>query len=146
MTRRKCSICTHPEAMAINSALEAGLKQLEISQQFFVSRYAVSRHKNRCLVTTPVPAGEFSNSAEALAKWMQRCDETYLAASVNSDVRSAVAALSAAVRSLQFSVKQEEKEREQSTKNDVLANGEHPTTIERLDRAVRTYLETLEPH
>lgn len=139
----RCSICKHAQALEINSCLEARLKLAEIAKQFQVSQYAVSRHKNRCLVT-PVLAGELSSSSAELAKWLSRADEQYLTASANGDVTRAVAALTAAFRGLAASEKQREREREQAAKNDVLANGEHRLTIENLDALVETYLQTLE--
>lgn len=139
MSRSGCSVCVHAEALAIDSALEAGVTQLSVAAQFQVSKYSLSRHRNKCLAVARTP--ETSNTAEALGTWMQRCEDTYLAACANSDIRSAVSALSAAVRSLQFSLKQEEKEREQAAKNDVLPNGEHPMTIESMDAAINSYME-----
>src|ERR1017187_7744230 len=109
MSAKKCSICARPEAPAINSALEARVSHLTIAEQFNVSKFALSRHKAKCL--HPVSTGE-SSTGDQLEKWLRRADDLYLAAGANGDVRSQVSSLSAAVRSLQSAQRHEAKRAE----------------------------------
>ncbi len=144
MSRQKCSICARPDALAISSALEAGVKQLSVAAQFHVSKFALSRHKNRCLTPLAATAGE--STGDQLEMWLRRADELYLVAGVNGDVRSQVAALSAAVRSLQSEQKREEKRQE--VQREIPINGCEMTEREGelirnwLDRLMRNYRET----
>jgi hypothetical protein len=106
----KCSICTHPEALAIDSALESGVRQLTIAEQFAISKYALSRHVNRCKAPA---ASDGVSAGDQTDKWIARCDDLYLQAGVSGDLKSQIAALGAAIRALSAAQKQEEKRQEQ---------------------------------
>jgi hypothetical protein len=110
LSKRKCSICAHAQAMEINSCLESGVRQKVIAPQFSVSKYALSRHVNRCLAPAPTANGD--STGGQIEKWLRRADDLYLAAGVNGDVKSQVQALSAAVRSLQAEQRNEAKRQE----------------------------------
>ncbi len=105
MSRQRCSICSHVDVLAINSALEAGVSNLVVARNFSASKFALSRHLNRCLAPVVEPAGDPSQAD----KWLQRADDLYLAAGASGDTKSQIAALGAAVRSLQFAEKQQKK-------------------------------------
>jgi hypothetical protein len=109
MSRRKCSICASADALAIANALEAGLRQKQIAQQFNISKFALSRHVNRCLAPAPTNG---DSTGDQISKWLDRADDLYLQAGVNGDVKSQVQALSAAVRSLQAEQRNEAKRQE----------------------------------
>jgi hypothetical protein len=102
MSRQPCTICTHPERTAINASLEADVRQLVIAKNFNVSKFALSRHKKGCLAPTPEIAGDQT----VADRWLARADDLYLSSAASGDVKSQIAALSAAVRSLQFADKQ----------------------------------------
>jgi hypothetical protein len=139
LAKKKCSICAHGQAGEINAALEAGLFQRDVAAQFSVSKFAVSRHKAKCLAPA-LPDAPLSDTDE-ITKWMQRCDDSYLAASANGDVARQVAALSAAFRGIQQIDKQREKDAAETARN----NPDSTVTIAALDSAVRTYLTNLPP-
>jgi hypothetical protein len=84
MAKKKCSICGHPEAGAISAALESGMRQQDVAQQFRVSKFAISRHSRKCLAS-PVATGETTN--DQLDRWLRRADDLYMQAGVNGDVR-----------------------------------------------------------
>jgi hypothetical protein len=133
MSAKKCSVCEHPEAGAISAALEAGARQLVIAAQFNVSKFALSRHKNRCLAPA-APDGE--SARNQLDRWLARADEIFLKASVDGNLAAQVSALSAALRGLQSAQKQEEKRQEQNAGTGLLP----PVTVEELDRMVEKFL------
>ncbi len=139
MSRAKCSVCAHAQAPAIAAALEAGLRNYEVATQFGVSKFALSRHKNKCLAPVPTGDGERS-TGEQLDKWLSRADDLYQIAGVNGDVKSQVAALSAAVRSLQAEQKRAEKKEEQEAKGGLLPNGQTPVTVEYLDALIAKHI------
>jgi hypothetical protein len=118
--------------------LESGVRLKIIAEQIpTFSIYQLSRHK-RCLAPT-VPAEPPSDAGSAeIAKWMERADDLYLTAGANGDVRSQVAALSAAVRSIGAREKQKQKEREIEPPNP------NTLTIEKLDQLVRDYVTQME--
>jgi hypothetical protein len=95
--------------MAINSALEAGVAHLTIAKNFNASKFALSRHRNRCL--KPVATGE--SAGDQTDKWIRRCDDLYLQAGAAGDLKSQIAALSAAIRGLQAAAKREAEKAEQ---------------------------------
>ena len=144
MSKIRCSICAHADAVAINAALESGVSQLTIASQFFASKYALSRHRRNCLSSVPVVTATGSTWGQ-LDRWLNRADELYLAAGANGDVRSQVAALSAAVRSLQAEMKREEKRQEQAASVKLLPNGETPVTVEAMDALVSRYIDSTPP-
>ena len=135
MSRAECSICFHSEAAAINAAVEAGVHQKTIAEQFSVSKFALSRHKKNCLA--PAPTGS-ETTGDQLEKWLRRADDLYLAAGANGDVRSQVSALSAAVRSLQAAQRHESKRQEQSEKQ----NPSGQMMVDHLDEVVHKYLDS----
>jgi hypothetical protein len=135
MSAHLCSVCVHPEAGAISAALEAGARQLVIAAQFNVSKFALSRHKNRCMAPA-APDGESARTQ--LDRWLARADEIFLKASVDGNLAAQVSALSAALRGLQSAQKQEEKRQEQNGVG-LLPNGETPVTVEELDRMVEKF-------
>jgi hypothetical protein len=137
MAKKKCGICGHAQAMEINSALEAGLFQRDVAAQFSVSKFALSRHKAKCL--HPVSTGE-SSTDDQLEKWLRRADDLYLAAGANGDVRSQVSSLSAAVRSLQSAQRHEAKRAEQDEKPSA-----GQMQVNHLDAVVEKYLNNLPP-
>jgi hypothetical protein len=73
-----------------------------IAKNFSVSKFALSRHKNSCLS----PAPEITGEQTVADRWLARADDLYLSSAASGDVKSQIAALSAAVRSLQFADKQ----------------------------------------
>ena len=97
---RKCKICCDPAITGqVNALLESGVKLKTIAEQVpGFSVYQLSRHKRNCLA--PKLAPESDAASTEIEKWMQRADDLYLTAGANGDVRSQVAALSAAVRSI----------------------------------------------
>jgi hypothetical protein len=110
MSRGKCSICTHAEKQAIDAALDAGLQQQQIAATFSVSKYALSRHKNRCLA--PAAATDCESTGSQLDRWLARADEIFLRAAVDGNLAAQVSALSAAIRALQAHQKRETEEAE----------------------------------
>lgn len=63
---RTCSICTHPERVAIDKALVAGESNRAISRRFHVSKDAVARHRAEHLPATLAKAAEAQEKANAL--------------------------------------------------------------------------------
>jgi hypothetical protein len=133
MSKKKCSICAHPEALAISSALGAGLHQKKVAEQFNISKFALSRHVNRCL--TP-PAANGESAGDQLDRWLRRADEIFIKASVDGNLAAQVSSLSTAIRALQAAQKAEEK------------NAEQPETVtDYLDRCIaeNAWLAETEP-
>lgn len=138
---RKCKICCAPDLAVtgqINALLESGVKLKVIAEQVpGFSVYQLSRHRRNCL--TPKPAPESDAASTAMEKWLDRADALYLTAGVQGDVRSQVAALSAAVRSIAAREKQKQNEREAEPAEDPNA-----LTIENLDKLVQDYATKVE--
>jgi hypothetical protein len=134
-----CGVCTLPaqERIAIEAMLHSGVKRKLIAQEFpVVSTYALSQHKNKCLA--PAPGPELSGDTEEIATWMRRCQDVYLQASANQDIRSAVSALSAAFRGLAYQDRAREKAEAQKTEHN--SDGpDAPLTLVRLDKIVEEY-------
>jgi len=99
---RKCKICTNLTAAGqVNALIEAGVKLKIIAEQVpEFSPYQLSRHKKNCLVAKV--AAELSSDAGSaeIQKWLQRAEDIYLVAQSNGDAKSAVSAISTAVRGL----------------------------------------------
>jgi hypothetical protein len=138
VSKKKCSICAHPDALGINSALEAGLQQQQVAATFSVSKYALSRHRNRCLAA-PLDVSALSGGSEEIARWMRRADDLYLLAGSNADVRGQLGALTAAFKGIQAAEKQRDKEREEQAKIDT---NPHADSVEELDLIVSRYLDS----
>jgi hypothetical protein len=134
MSHKQCIACAHPDAGAINSCIEGGLALKEIAEQFSVSKYALSRHRNRCLATAPTG----DDPGDQIEMWLRRCDDLYIQSGVNGDTRGQIAALSAAVRSLQ-SEQRCEKRQEQNENQNTPVGADSP---ERLDEIISRYLES----
>jgi len=134
---RKCRICTGDLAVTgrINAMIESGVKLKVIAEQVpEFSPYQLSRHKRNCLA--PKPALDLTADAGSaeIQKWLQRAEDTYLVAQSNGDAKSAVSAISTAVRGLTQLAKQIEKELEQQKAAG--KPGETPMTIENLDKLI----------
>ena len=131
---RKCKICGDLAVAAqVNALLESGVKLKVIAEQIpEFSPSQLSRHKKNCVTAKTIPDAD--GGSTAIAKWMQRAEDLYLVAGANGDVRSQVAALSAAVRSIAARERQKEKERDSEPVDDPSA-----LTIENIDKLVREY-------
>jgi hypothetical protein len=136
---RKCKICGDPAITSqVNALLESGVKLKTIVEQVpGFSVYQFSRHKRNCLAPKTAPESDAASSE--IEKWMQRADDLYLIAGANGDVRSQVAALSAAVRSIGAREKQKQHEREAEPADDPNA-----LTIENLDAAVKDFADRVD--
>lgn len=137
---RKCRLCCDPAiAGQVNALLESRVRLKTIAEQVpGFSVYQLSRHKRNCLAPTIAP--EPDEASTEIEKWMQRADDLYLTAGANGDVRSQVAALSAAVRSIGAREKQKQNEREAEPAED----DPNALTIENLDKAVQSYATRIE--
>jgi hypothetical protein len=136
MAKKKCSVCPHAQIAEINARLESGCKQLEVAAGFSLSRFALSRHANKCLR----PASTGDNTAALADKWLRRADEIWATATINGDVRGQAAALASAVRHLQATQKREEKQAEQEAQK---PSGQ--LEVDRLDAVVAHYLDNQPP-
>jgi hypothetical protein len=103
MSKRKCSICSHADVIAINAALEAGVQQTVISSQFCASKYSLSRHAHKCLKPAPSNGESITDQTE---KWLRRADDVFLKASVDGDTRGQAQAIGSAIKHLQLATKQ----------------------------------------
>lgn len=138
---RKCKVCTGDLAITgqVNALIESGVRLKTIAEQVpTFSTYQLSRHKRNCLAPKGAPEPPSDGGSAEIAKWMERADDLYLTAGANGDVRSQVAALSAAVRSIGAREKQKQKEREIEPPNP------NTLTIEKLDQLVRDYVTQME--
>ncbi len=101
---KRCKICTCPDVgitSQVNSLIEAGVKQRTIHEQhpqFSISQ--ISRHSRFCLAVNVATELTPNTGSAEITKWLERAETTYLTAQVNGDARSAVSAISTAVRSL----------------------------------------------
>jgi hypothetical protein len=138
---RKCKICNGDPAITaqVNALLESCVTLKVIAEQIpEFSTFQLSRHKRNCL-QSKITTDFADDGSTAIAKWMQRAEDLYLTAGANGDVRSQVAALSAAVRSIAARERQKEKERDSEPVDDPSA-----LTIENIDKLVRQYAVRVE--
>jgi hypothetical protein len=127
MSKFLCQVCTHAKVEEINAALTTGSKmQNQISQEYGLSKASLSRHKARHINRT---------SADLLtleaSKWAARADEIWKTATLAEDVRGQAQACANGLRSLEFSIKQAEKEASKPT-----AESEFKFRLEDIDNAV----------
>jgi hypothetical protein len=139
---RKCRICFAADPAItgqINALLESGVKLKVIAEQVpGFSVYQLSRHKRNCLAPNVLPESD-AGSTE-ISKWLGRAESTFLVAQSNGDARSAVSAISTAVRALTSLHKQMEREEEKQAG----ADDPNALTIEKLDKAVNEYANRIE--
>jgi hypothetical protein len=131
---RKCKVCVGDPAITgqVNGLIEAGVRLKTIAEQVPVfSAFQLSRHKRNCLALKVLADTAAEGSAE-IQRWLTRAEQTFLVAQANGDPKSAVAAISTAVRALSSLHKQQEKEREAEPADDP-----NRLTIANLDQLVR---------
>lgn len=135
MSRERCKICTHPESDAINCALAAGQHLKQLAPKYGVTCSSLSRHKLHHL-DMPMPTVSPNELAQEAEMWRARADQVWRQAERDADVRGQVQSLQAGLRSLEFAVKQAEKE----SSKPVNENGPR-LTIEDCDRMVARLIE-----
>jgi len=101
---KKCSVCASEHALQVNALLAAEVSLKEIAAQTHLSPYALSRHKRNC-IAAPVVADAGDDLESQVQKWLDRCDDQYLAAQATGDGRSAIQALTAGVRGVQYALR-----------------------------------------
>jgi hypothetical protein len=94
MPVRVCSICQHPNLAAIDSLLDSGEFQKDISQRFNISKFALSRHARRlCQQST-----DSIDPDEQI--WLERLERAHAQAVTDGDVRGQQQTTSAALREI----------------------------------------------
>lgn len=140
---KRCKICTCTDLAItgqLNSLVEAHVKQRLIHEQhpqFSVSQ--ISRHTRFCLAVNSTTELTPSVGSTEIQKWLQRAEDCYLTAQVNGDAKSAVSAISTAVRSLSQLEKQFE--REAKTEKDGVDRDSPEFTIAGIDAMLRQQAE-----
>jgi|SRR5580658_5129510 hypothetical protein len=76
---KPCSICSHPNVQEIDSLLDSGTFQKTISEQFNISKFALSRHGRELCRADSLDLEE--------STWAARLEKTYQQAVVDQDVR-----------------------------------------------------------
>ena len=114
MSRGKpCTICEHPERMAIDALLATGEKLKAVAGQFAgTSIHAITRHRRKCLgiSATGTPSSSDGDSLqEKCSLWLQRADSLYVSSGAALDLRGQRDAIAAAFRALEFRFKHEER-------------------------------------
>ena len=107
----KCTICEHPERLAIDALLATGEKLKVVAEQFTgTSVHAVTRHRRKCLglSATGVPAENLSLEQKT-AIWLERSESLWHSAGASLDTKSQAAAVASALRTLELSFRQREK-------------------------------------
>lgn len=105
----KCSICRDVANMAaIDSLLDSGVSQKEVSKQFGISKFSLSRHVNHHRNQVE-PASETHNDIQL---WLSRCDDQYQAACFDNDSRAAIQSLAQGLRACEAKAKAAERRAE----------------------------------
>jgi hypothetical protein len=112
MASKPCAVCTHPDHAAIDAALLAGAKLSDTAQQFDISKFSLGRHRSRHLFAAAAPA---ATDADEISLWLQRADQLFLRGVVDSDSRTQVAALGAALKVLDSQAKMRERAEAEAT-------------------------------
>lgn len=105
----KCSICRDVANMAaIDSLMDSGVSQKEVSKQFGISKFSLSRHVNHHRNQVE-PASETHNDIQL---WLSRCDDQYQAACFDNDSRAAIQSLAQGLRACEAKAKAAERRAE----------------------------------
>lgn len=100
---KRCAVCAGDPAIRaqIDAMLTSGLQiKVIVEQVAGFSRDQISRHRSRCLVPAVAAETPTATGSAQIEKWLGRAESTYLAAQSLGDTKSAISAVSAAVRSL----------------------------------------------
>jgi hypothetical protein len=92
MPARVCSICQHPNVQQIDSLLDSGTFQKTISEQFHISKFALSRHARRLCQSTDLEPDE--------KIWLDRLERAHAQAVIDQDVRGMQQTATAGLREI----------------------------------------------
>ena len=135
---RHCAVCVADPAIRaqIDAQLTAGVSiKAIVGQHPNFSRDQVSRHRSRCLVPAVAPEIATDVGSAEIRTWLSRAESTYLAAQSLGDTKSAISAISAAVRSLTALSKQQKVEAAAAVKE---SDGSG-LTVAQCDEALRAF-------
>lgn len=139
MSKNDCQVCLHAERSLIDLALQTpGRRLKDLAEVYGVSKFALSRHRQRHLAVPPAKE-EVVDDSEEIQRWLGRAEEIYQISTVNSDVRGMVASLTAALRSLEVKGKAKEREAEAA---ELRESGDvPPISIQQIDALLEKFDE-----
>ena len=122
MTRgNKCSVCASENLAQIDAYLQAGCKQKDIAAQFpGLSPFAISRHKRNCIATPAATQGSPDALEQQIGTWLARSEALWNSGAANLDSKAQIAAISTAMRALEFASKNQTRVEEKIAASRVL--------------------------
>jgi hypothetical protein len=144
-----CSACRSPYLPTIDSMLQLGSRLAEISAACGLSKFVISRHKRHTLSAPSSPTEDSSQTLreQQISVWLSRADDLYIAAGLQNDVRSQVAAIGQALKGLEFDARRRGEllasqltQANQIKANENLPFEKRPLTVGMLDEIVRQEL------
>ena len=142
MPRSDCQVCASPNRVSIDLALQSGDQQLkDLAATFDVSKYALSRHRQRHLEVPAVPEEGVSDDSQEIEKWLGRAEQIFQTSVVDHNLKGMVDSLAAALRSLEVRAKTREREAEAAAELREQGGDVPPISVAQLDSLLEKFDE-----